>query len=183
MTSVKGWLEQIGNLRARLDPKTAARRGRASSFAVQDEIAGNLLLFENLIDKQKIKVALRQPKEPLVVHMGRSNLGQVIANLLDNSVFWLTRHHGDGKGGQVNINLKPLKHGFRITICDDGPGIPQGDYGLIFDQNFSRKPNGMGLGLYIARQVIEPYGKLIYDDEGELSGACFKAYFERSVGR
>jgi hypothetical protein len=182
LTSVKGWLEQIGNLRARLDPKTAARRGRASSFAVQDEIAGNLLLFENLIEKQNVKVTVRQPEKPLVVHMSRSSLGQVIANLLDNSIYWLTRHHGDGKGGQIHIEIKPLEHGFCLMVSDDGPGIAEEDRELAFDQYFSRKPNGMGLGLYIARQIIEPYGRLLYTDEGDLSGAAFEAFFERNVG-
>lgn len=182
VTSIKGWLEQIGNLRARLDPKTAARRGRATSFSVQDEIAGNLLLFENLIQKQNIRVTTKLPEKPLVVHMSRSSLGQVVANLLDNSIYWLTRHHGDGKGGQIHIELKLLEHGFSIVVSDDGPGIPEEDREIAFDQYFSRKPNGMGLGLYIARQIIEPYGRLTYTDEGELPGATFQSSFEQKVG-
>lgn len=180
--SIKAWLEQIANLRARLDPKTAGKRGRATSFSVSEEIEGNLNLYENLLGKQKIKIKFNKPKKPLVVHMSRSNLGQVIANLIDNSVYWLTRHHGDGKGGMIDIHLKPMKQGFKIRFSDDGTGIPEQDEDRVFEQYFTTKPNGMGLGLYIARQIIEPYGKLIYIDEGELSGTCFEAIFERKVG-
>jgi signal transduction histidine kinase len=181
-TTLRAWLEQIYNLRERLIPKSAGRRGRTSSFSVQEEIQGNLELYSSLIAKQSVKVLRRWPNEPVIVHMSRSNLGQIIANLLDNSIYWLTRHHGDGKGGSIEIRLTELKHGFRILFADDGPGIPPEDRDRVFDAEFSRKPHGMGLGLFIARQVIEMYGKLIYRDDGPLSGACFEASFEQRVG-
>lgn len=182
LSSMFGWLEQIANLRGRLDPKTAGKRGRATSFRVDEEIEGNIALYENLIAKQKITVKVHKPKKPVIVHMSRSVLGQIIANLLDNSVFWLTRHYGDGNGGTIDIRLKAIKGGFTLTFCDDGPGVDKQDYDRIFDQYFSLKPNGMGLGLYIARQVIEHYGKLTYLEEGELTGACFRASFTNNVG-
>ncbi len=179
---LKAWLEQIANLRQRLVPKAAGKRGRATTFAVQHEILDNLALFAGLISKQKIECELRAPKEPVAVHMSLSNLGQIIANLLDNSIYWLTRHHGDGKGGKIDIQVTTLKHGFRLRFSDDGPGVDEEDREWMFDQEFSRKPNGMGLGLFIARQVIEPYGKLIYRDDCRLTGACFEASFEQRVG-
>jgi signal transduction histidine kinase len=181
-TTLRAWLEQIYNLRERLVPKSAGRRGRASSFGVQEEIQGNLELYSSLLAKQNVKILKKWPSEPVIVHMSRSNLGQIIANLLDNSVYWLTRHHGDGKGGNIEIRLTELKHGFRILFADDGPGIPPEDRNRVFDAEFSRKPHGMGLGLFIARQVIEMYGKLIYRDDGPLNGACFEATFTQRVG-
>jgi signal transduction histidine kinase len=181
-TTLRAWLEQIYNLRERLIPKSAGRRGRASSFSVQEEIQGNLELYSSLLAKQNVTVERKWPSKPLIVHMSRSNLGQIIANLLDNSIYWLTRHHGDGEGGKIEIRLTELKHGFRILFSDDGPGIPPEDRDRVFDAEFSRKPHGMGLGLFIARQVIEMYGKLVYRDDGPLSGACFEASFEQRVG-
>jgi signal transduction histidine kinase len=181
-TVLRAWLEQIFNLRERLIPKSAGRRGRATSFSVQEEIQGNLELYSSLLAKQKISVVQKCPKEPLIVNMSRSNLGQIIANLIDNSVYWLTRHHGDGKGGQIEIRVTELKHGFRMLFSDDGPGIPPEDRDRVFDAEFSRKPHGMGLGLFIARQVMEMYGKLIYRDDGPLKGACFEASFVERVG-
>ena len=182
LKNMTGWLDQIGNLRSRLDPKTAGKRGRATSFDVADEILGNLNLYQNLISKQQININFIQPKKPIIVHMSRSVLGQVIANLLDNSIFWLTRHHGDGKGGEIEIELKASGHGFTVKMSDDGPGIPENDRERIFEQYFSSKPNGMGLGLYIIRQIIEPYGRFILNDESSLSGASFQANFSQKVG-
>jgi len=114
--------------------------------------------------------------------MMRSALGQVLANLLDNSIYWLTRHHGDGKGGQIDIMLTTAETGFRIGVCDDGPGVDESDRERIFDPYFTTKSNGMGLGLHIPRQVMEQYGRMIYRDDCKLPGACFKAIFERNVG-
>ena len=182
LTSIRGWLEQVATLRARLDPKTAGRRGRATSFSVEEELVGNFNLFESLIAKQNITIELKRPKKPIVVHMSRSNVGQIFANLLDNSIFWLTRHHGDGKGGKIDVELKSIKNGFRVLFSDDGPGIPEHDLDRIFEQNFTTKPNGMGLGLFIARQIIEPYGKIVIRDDCKLPGACFEICFERRVG-
>ena len=180
--SILAWSEQVSNLRARLDPKTAGKRGRATSFDVSEEITGNINLFQNLLEKQKVKVLVSQPKTPVIVHMARSSVGQILANMLDNSVYWLTRHHGDGGGGTINIDLKSIKGGFQLRYCDDGPGIPDQDTDRIFEQYFTTKPNGMGLGLYIARQIIEPYGKLVLRDDCALPGACFEASFVRRVG-
>jgi signal transduction histidine kinase len=140
------------------------------------------MLFENLLGKQQIKHVVRAPRQPIVVKMMRSALGQVIANLLDNSIYWLTRYHGDGKGGQITIELAGIPGGFRIRFCDDGPGVEEEDRERIFDPYFTTKPNGMGLGLYVARQVMDRYGKLTYRDDCKLSGACFDATFEKNVG-
>lgn len=182
VAKIKAWLEQIIALRNRLDPKTAGMRGRSTTFDVREEIEGNKVLFENLLAKQKIQVRVRAPKEPVGVKMVRAALGQVLANLIDNSIYWLTRHHGDGKGGQIDILLATTENGFRIRLCDDGPGVDEADQERIFDPYFTTKPNGMGLGLHIARQVMERYGKLVYRDDCRLAGACFEATFEKNVG-
>jgi signal transduction histidine kinase len=183
VTDIKMALEHLVSLRNRLDPKAAGKRGRDTTFDMYEEVEGNLRLFENLIKHQGIEVSVHAPiKDPIIVHMMRAAAGQIVANLLDNSIHWLTRHHGDGKGGRIDIQLLRIRRGFRLVQCDDGPGVPSEDRERVFDPYFSTKPNGMGLGLYIARQVIEPYGKLFYRDDCELPGACFEALFDHNVG-
>jgi C4-dicarboxylate-specific signal transduction histidine kinase len=179
IVSVKGWLEQIHNLRQRLDPQTAGRRGRATQFDVRDEIEDTFNLYSALLEGQGISHEIEAPSEPIKVRMARAALGQVLANLVDNSIFWLTR---SGAGGRIKVTLERRGQGFAIRVNDSGPGVAPEDRTEIFEPYFTRKPNGIGLGLYIARLVIEPYGRLIYRDDCELPGACFEASFERSVG-
>jgi signal transduction histidine kinase len=183
VVSINGWLEQIHNLRQRLDPQTAGRRGRATSFAVRDEVEDTFRLYGALLDSQMISWSIIDDSaEPVRVFMARSALGQVLANLVDNAIFWLIRTKGAGKGGVIWASIDPREHGFTVTVSDDGPGVPEEDRNEIFEPYFTRKPNGMGLGLYIARLVIEPYGRLVYRDDCELLGACFEAVFEQGVG-
>lgn len=183
VVAIKGWLEQIHNLRQRLDPQTPAKRGRATSFEVLKEIELNIELYRALIHKQGIDCRVSAPRETLKVHMSRAALGQVMANLIDNAVFWLVHHKGSGGGGRINIAVKPLDHGFVVRVADDGPGVPDESRETIFEPYYSTKPNGIGLGLYIARLVMEPYGRLLYRDGCKLPGACFEARFEKGVGR
>ena len=180
--SIKGWLGQIHNLRQRLEPQAPAKRSRTTIFNVQDEIEDNFRLYEALIRKQRIRYDIIAPQPPIRIKMSRARLGQIVANMIDNSIFWLVRDKGAGRGGYIQVKLMRLDHGFRLLFSDDGPGVPEEDRSMIFEPYFSRKPNGMGLGLYIARLVIEPYGKLVYRDDCDLPGACFEATFERRVG-
>jgi hypothetical protein len=182
ISKLKSHLSQIVALRSRLDPKTAGQRGKSTTFDVADEIYANLQLFESLLGKQRVTPVVHKPKLPVVVKMLRTALGQVIANLLDNSIYWLTRHHGDGKGGQIDIHLRSTSAGFEIRYCDDGPGVNDEIRDRIFDPYFSTKPNGMGLGLFIARQIMERYGKITYGTGCKLGGACFDVDFEKNVG-
>lgn len=180
--AMKIWIEQIFNLRGRLEPQKPGRRGRATSFDVLEEINLNVELFNTPIEKQKIKCKITAPKAPIKVRMSRSSLGQIIANLLDNAIYWIEHTHGSGRGGNLHIALKALPKGFAISISDSGPGISAELRERVFEPYYSSKPNGIGLGLYIARLVIEPYGRLILSDKGTLDGACFEAQFEKGVG-
>lgn len=183
ISSIKGALEDLHNLRERLNPHTPAKRGRAESFNVIEEIRDNFALFETLISRQSITVDILGDQDRLNVRMSRSSLSQILSNLIDNSIFWLVRSKGVGKGGRINVEVIELENGFKLLFSDDGPGVTPEDQVDIFEPYFSRKPRGSGLGLYIARLVVEPYGKLVYRDDCTLRGACFEVTFEKSVGK
>jgi signal transduction histidine kinase len=182
IASIRAWLEQIYNLRERLDPQTPAKRGRATAFDVRDEIEDNFQLYSAIMTKQGIRYEITGPETPVRVKMSRAAFGQVFANLIDNAAFWVTKHHGAGSGGTISVNIKQTHEAIQISISDDGPGIPEEDAARIFEPYFTRKPNGMGLGLYIARLIIEPYGRLTYRNDGELAGACFLLTMEKGIG-
>jgi signal transduction histidine kinase len=182
ISSIRGWIEQIHGLRQRLDPQTPGRRGRMTTFDVASEIDLTFELYSALIEKQGIKVSLKKPSEPIRARMPKAVLSQILANLVDNAMFWIVEKRGVGKGGRINAALRKLEHGFSIRISDDGTGVPAKNRDTIFEPYFSTKPNGIGLGLYIGRLVIEPYGRLIYRDDCDLPGACFEARFEKGVG-
>jgi signal transduction histidine kinase len=102
----------------------------------------------------------------------------VFVNIIDNAIYWLREVEG-----RRQILLDRL--GDVVTVCDTGPGIHPTLLESIFDPFFSNKPNGRGLGLYIARANLQRYGHSIWatnDPElRTLSGACICIRFHEDV--
>jgi signal transduction histidine kinase len=83
-------------------------------------------------------------------------LRQVVANLVDNALKY--------SGGRVNVGVEQREITARFTVSDVGPGIPSGDRERVFDKFFRLDPEqrtgvgGTGLGLYIARELVQRMG-------------------------
>ncbi len=100
-------------------------------------------------------------------------LEQVVLNLLDNAI----KYAGTGKF--VKFVLHRDKIAVILKICDDGPGIPKAQQGLIFnkfhrvDDSLTASQPGSGLGLSIARQIVQDLnGELSFEPMPE-NGSCF----------
>jgi PAS domain S-box-containing protein len=89
----------------------------------------------------------------LVVRADPDRLRQVVANLVDNALKYSL--------GPVQLAATPREVTVRITVSDDGPGIPEGDRDRVFEKFFRLDPaqrsgvGGTGLGLYIARELTQ----------------------------
>jgi signal transduction histidine kinase len=72
-----------------------------------------------------------------------------------------------GRGGSVQVIVDGADTHARITVRDDGPGIPSGRLSRVFEAGVSTKPGGWGLGLPLARRIIEQQhgGRLQYFPE------------------
>ncbi|MDH5492118.1 MAG: ATP-binding protein [Myxococcales bacterium] len=103
------------------------------------------------------------------VRMPRAALQQVFESLLHNAV----RYVG-GPGGEVRIECRELPDHWEFAIIDTGPGIPSGDLLRIF-RRFERGSSGggTGLGLALAKQIIDRYGGRIWAESAIGEGATF----------
>jgi len=72
-----------------------------------------------------------------------------------------------GRGGRVDVIVDRVDARARITVRDDGPGIPSGRLSRAFQTGISTKPGGWGLGLPLARRIVEQQhgGRLQYFPE------------------
>ena len=182
--AMRTWLDQIQALRQRLDPQAGSRRQRSTKFDAIEEIRSTIGLHDAILTKHGIALEFRPPTAPLAVKMPQAVLSQVVANLVDNAVYWTAAaRDNEGGKGKIIVTIGAIPDGFVVQVADNGNGVADSDRELIFEPYFSQKSNGIGLGLYIARLVTEPYGKIVYRDDGPLAGACFEARFEKGVGR
>ncbi|HMC23175.1 MAG TPA: ATP-binding protein, partial [Thermoanaerobaculia bacterium] len=108
-----------------------------------------------------------------VVVGDRDRLEQVLGNLLENAV----KYSPDGSEIFVDVQ----EHGEQIvtSVCDRGIGIPNDELSQVFErfhrgrQVSSTNYGGLGLGLYIARQIVERHGGAIWVESKEGSGTTF----------
>jgi signal transduction histidine kinase len=100
-----------------------------------------------------------------------SELNQVWTNIIDNAI--------DAMSGRGELLVRTERMGtdeVRVTICDDGPGIPPAVQERIFEPFFTTKPPGVGtgLGLHISHNVIARHGGRL-ELESRPGSTCFRA--------
>jgi signal transduction histidine kinase len=108
-------------------------------------------LFGKRLNDERIQL---QPSKEFLrasIEQYPSTIYPVFVNLVDNAIYWLTDYVG-----RREIRLDVSADGF--VIEDSGPGVPVEYRDAIFEQGFSEKPGGTGLGLYIAQQVLRREG-------------------------
>jgi PAS domain S-box-containing protein len=93
-------------------------------------------------------------------------LQQVLANLLSNAIKF------SPEGGRVKVSVSRIEMGFSVAVHDDGIGIPASHHAQVFekfsqvDASDSRQKGGTGLGLHIAKSIVETHhGKIYFESE------------------
>jgi len=99
---------------------------------------------------------------------------QVITNLVSNAIKY-------GEGKPIELDLNTMDGKAILVVTDHGPGIPHDKMDSIFDRfergDHDRSLSGLGLGLYITKQIVEAHGGSIGVHNVEGKGARFKAEF------
>ena len=103
--------------------------------------------------------------------------GEALCNVVDNAVKYTPA------GGRVTISAQMLDSFCRVDVADTGPGIPEGEQGAVFDRFFrgagTRAADGLGLGLYLAREILSKQGGYIKVASRPGEGSTFSLYLPR----
>lgn len=128
--------------------------------------------LQPLADKKKLKLTFHPWEGETKVHADKRTLHQVLQNLVDNAIKYTDR-------GYVKIEIEHSKEVAVVKVSDSGRGMPDELRKTAFDK-FTRDASvhqiihGVGLGLFIAKNIIEAHkGKIWAESEGEGRGSQF----------
>jgi signal transduction histidine kinase len=134
-------------------------------------LATQVTLYSAQSDVHELK--LQAADEPLVVRGDRDRLAQVVGNLLSNAIKY------SPEGGEVEVTATLIGDEAWIWVRDEGLGIPADHQDQIFTKFFrgdvgrERGISGTGLGLVLARQIVEAHGGQIGFESEAGKGSTF----------
>jgi PAS domain S-box-containing protein len=151
----------------------ASRRGpeRASLF-IDDVVREALIFLRHEVQSRGVAVTHFPATRPFPVQADRTQLQQVVVNLIVNAMQAMAQSEGEQK-----LVIRTVAGGDAQIICsieDSGPGIDDDHLALLFDSFFTTKEGGMGMGLPICRSIIEAHeGRMSAENVGPAGGARF----------
>jgi PAS domain S-box-containing protein len=99
---------------------------------------------------------------------------QVVLNLVRNALD-AVRDLADGARREIRVVTRPGEAGtVEIGVMDRGPGIDPSRAQVVFDEFYTTKPDGLGLGLSISRSIIDAHGGRLWIDTSAAPGATFR---------
>jgi signal transduction histidine kinase len=127
----------------------------SADFDLRDVIADLTTLLAPQAKKQRVRLQTQVPEFPMPFTGHRDRIKQAMLNIAINALEVMP------DGGALTVALDQRNGGARMLIEDTGPGIPNEILEHIYDMNFTTKNGGSGIGLYVARSVVESHGGLI----------------------
>jgi two-component system sensor histidine kinase KdpD len=143
---------------------------------ISNPINKSILLLRHQIAEKHLNIAF-QTEQSLYVTGDEKRLGRLFINLLENVVRYSPFY------ANVTITPSPVEDQnsryIKISIEDEGPGIPEQDLARIFDQFYQVEKNssiesGSGLGLCYCKMIVEAHGGTIWAENRRQGGTAFK---------
>ena len=125
---------------------------------IRFDIAGMLKEVVQVAERRELvgvhrnAIELTVPTDPVFLEADPGQIRQVMWNLIKNAL------QVSPPGGRVAITLSPHNTAIAVSVRDDGPGIDDADRPRLFDMFFTKRRHGIGLGLAVAKKMIDAHG-------------------------
>jgi signal transduction histidine kinase len=145
--------EVLVTLFGRIDPLAIGKRTKKDTINLKEAIVKNFSIFNNEMKAANIHFIING-SDDFKYQAWQQDIYAIFTNLIDNSIYWLKEKKSRKRDISVNIVLNDDELSY-IDYQDSGPGIePDLIFNeIIFEPDFSTKPNGTGLGLAIAGEA------------------------------
>ncbi|MFZ4581189.1 MAG: ATP-binding protein [Paludibacter sp.] len=169
-------VEQIDNLSRIAGTFSNFARMPEARFERMD-VAAKLFSTTQLFvsNNEEIDISYSGDTQNVYVHADPEQMLQVFNNLLKNAIQAIPAD----KKGEIKVSLQCIDNKAIITISDNGNGIPLELQDKVFIPNFTTKSTGMGLGLYITKNIIELAGGTIHFTTNQNEGSQFEISLNR----
>jgi signal transduction histidine kinase len=118
-------------------------------------------------------LSYEKPADFPTLMLDETKTRQVVMNFVDNAI------HYTPPGGHIRIELKDKEHVIELKVIDDGIGVPKSDQHHLFTKFYRapnarrERPDGTGLGLFMAKKVIVAQGGAVLFESKENKGSTF----------
>lgn len=176
--------DQMNHLIGDLLDLSSIEAGRFTVDPAEQKVSaitnGAVELLEPLAAKKEIRVAARVGEGVTTVWADTGQVLRVLSNLVGNAIKFTP------EGGAVLLTAEGEEDHVLFSVSDTGPGIPAEQQPHVFDRYWQARPGdrrGAGLGLAIAKGIVEAHGGEIWADGGEGKGATFRFTLPRRAPR
>ncbi|MGC9357056.1 MAG: sensor histidine kinase [Anaerolineae bacterium] len=176
VTIIQREAERVGCLVDQFLELARLESGRAimekEPFSLRESVTRTIDVVRPSADERQMKLVIDLPDEILILVGDQKRIERVLLNLLSNAVKYAD------VGDQVSVSASVEESEIVIAVTDSGPGIPPQYQDRLF-QKFSRLPStadrvqGSGLGLTIARQIVEAHRGRIWVESDVGKGSTF----------
>lgn len=172
LVSIHSETEKLSTLITELQALSSAEAG--TLFVKREELSITALigkvvpLFELSAQEKQVKIRKNEIEGVYSVAGDEVKLSQVFSNILSNALRF------SPVNGVIEITLSAESKGVKISVEDQGPGIPKQDLERVFERFYkvdkSRNQGGSGLGLAISREIIHAHGGKMWAESDGVSG-------------
>jgi signal transduction histidine kinase len=144
-------------------------------------ISDELAQLKTAAAGRDIELSYHPPAHFPILPLDETKTRQVIMNFLDNAIYYTP------SGGHIKVELRERPESIEFEVIDDGIGVPKEERHHLFTKFYRAKnaqrarPDGTGLGLYMARKVVMSQGGAIIFDSKEGQGSRFGFSFPKEM--
>lgn len=169
-TRLKEIIENISDMENVQIGTARVRSNKVSVTRIAEDV---ILTFQDEAKSKNITLLREWNNAPYFIEADQTKINIALSNLVKNALQFTE------EGGIVRLNIEEDSGYVKVTVSDNGIGIPARDLPKIFDRFFqveshlTRKHGGMGLGLAVAKSMIELHGGRIWAESEEGKGSTF----------
>ncbi len=140
---------------------------KMAPFDITESVRKAIIAFEQGLSEKNIDVNVDFEKDPMVVLGSSDSIYRVISNLMDNAVKFTPEN------GYLKIEVKTVEGKVRTTIENSGKGLTEKELKHIWDRFYQTdkargsEKKGVGLGLYIVKNIMQSHNNRIYAESRE----------------